>query len=112
MKVTKSQSFPALQLIQISISCSTRLSKRQREKTKMKIDTLESLKDDELRSVIDRSNELLEQRDRQRKEKALGEARALLESVGLSLKDVAAGKAQKNGNGKGAVYHAGHQYQH
>jgi DNA-binding protein H-NS len=78
----------------------------------LKVDSLNDLADNELRAVIDRSNELLQERDRQRKEKALGEARALLESVGLSLKDVAAGKAQKNGNGKGPVYHSGHQYQH
>jgi DNA-binding protein H-NS len=74
-------------------------------------DLLEKLADDELRGVIDRSNELLKQRDDARKAKALSEARALLESVGLSLKDVAAGK-QKNGSGKGLVYHGGHSYQH
>jgi len=78
----------------------------------MKLDSLEGLKDDELQAVIGRSNELLQERDRQRKDKALGEARALLESVGLSLKDVAAAKPQKNGGGKSAAYHAGRQYQH
>jgi DNA-binding protein H-NS len=78
----------------------------------MKLDSLESLKDDELQAVIGRSNELLQERDRQRKSKALGEARALLESVGLSLKDLASTKPQKNGSTKGPTYHTGRQYQH
>jgi len=78
----------------------------------MKLDSLESLKDEELQAVIGRSNELLQERDRQRKDKALGEARALLEPVGLSLKDVASTKPQKNGGSKSAAYHAGRQYQH
>ena len=37
----------------------------------MTLDSLEKLADDELRAVIDRSNELLKERDGQRKEKAL-----------------------------------------
>lgn len=78
----------------------------------MKLDMLNDLKDEELQAVIDRSNELLAERDRQRKEKALEQARAILTGAGLSLRDVAAGKSQKNGNGKTAVYHSGHQYQH
>ena len=73
----------------------------------MKLDSLEGLKDDELQAVIGKSNELLQERDRQRKDKALGEARALLESVSLSLKDVAATKPQKNGGNKSVAYHAG-----
>jgi H-NS histone family len=76
----------------------------------MKIDTFESLSDAELRDAIARANDLLAQRDRQRKEKAIEDARAILAGAGLSLKDVAAGK--KNGNGKGPVYHGGHSYQH
>ena len=75
----------------------------------MKMETLETLKDEELRAVIDRANELLSERDRQRKDKAMGEARALLASVGLSLKDL-------NGSGKkaskGIVYRKGVTYQH
>lgn len=78
----------------------------------MKLDMLNDLKDEELKAVTERCNELLNERDRQRKEKALNEARALLESVGLTLKDVATGKAQKNGNGKGVSYHAGRRYAH
>lgn len=75
----------------------------------MKIDTLDALKDEELQAVIARSDELLKQRDRERKDKAMEDARAILASAGLSLKDIA--KPQKNGS-KGPVYHAGRQYQH
>ena len=77
----------------------------------MKLDSLNDLKDEELQAVIGRSNELLKERDRQRKDKAVEEARAILAGAGLSLKDVAAGKT-KGGNGKAPAYHAGHQYQH
>jgi DNA-binding protein H-NS len=78
----------------------------------MKLDSLEGLKDDELQAVIGRSNELLRERDRQRKDKALDEARATLAAAGLNLKDLIAAKSQKNGGGKSASYHAGRQYQH
>jgi hypothetical protein len=74
-------------------------------------DSLEKCGDDELRAVAARCEELLAERDRQRKDKALEQARAILAGAGLSLKDVAAGKPQKNG-GKGPVYHGGHTYQH
>ena len=73
---------------------------------------LNDLGDEELRGVIDRAGEILKQRDDARKARALTEARALLESVGLSLKDVAAGKLHKQGNGKGLTYHGGQPYQH
>jgi DNA-binding protein H-NS len=75
------------------------------------LDLLEKCADDELRAVAARCEELLAQHDRQRKDKALEEARAILAGAGLSLRDVAAGKSQKNGI-KGPVYHAGKQYQH
>lgn len=75
----------------------------------MKLDTLNDLKDEELQAVIARSDELLKQRDRERKDKAMENARAILAGAGLSLKDIA--KPQKNGS-KGPVYHAGRQYQH
>lgn len=75
------------------------------------LDSLEKLGDDELRAVAARCEELLAQHDRQRKDKALEEARAILAGAGLNLRDVATGKA-RNGNGKGPVYRAGHQYQH
>jgi hypothetical protein len=77
----------------------------------VKLEMLNDLKDEELQAVIGRANELLQERDRQRKDKALEEARAILAGAGLNLRDVAAGKPQKNG-GKGAVYHGGRQYQH
>ena len=78
----------------------------------MTLDSLEKLADDELRAVIDRSNELLKERDGQRKEKALEQARAILSGVGLSLRDVATGKTHRSGNGKSVAYHGGRQYQH
>jgi hypothetical protein len=77
----------------------------------MKLETLETLKDDELRAVIGRAQELLKQHDRERKDKALEDARAILEAAGLALRDVAhKGKAGRNNNGP--VYHSGHRYQH
>lgn len=77
----------------------------------MKTETLETLNDGELQTVIARCNELLKERDRQRKDEALEQARAILSGAGLNLRDVASGKTHKNG-GKGPVYHGGHQYQH
>jgi hypothetical protein len=76
----------------------------------MTLDSLEKLADDELRAVAARCDELLAQHDRQRKDKALEEARAILAGAGLNLRDVANGKP-KNGS-KGPVYHGGRQYQH
>jgi hypothetical protein len=77
----------------------------------MTLDSLEKLGDVELRAVAARCEELLAQHDRQRKEKALAEARAIPAGAGLNLRDVASGKPQKNG-GKGPTYHGGRQYQH
>src|SRR5580658_10699059 len=73
----------------------------------MTLDSLEKCGDDELRTAIARCEELLEQRDRQRKEKAMEQARATLAAVGLTLKDLN-GKTKA----KGPVYRGGHQYQH
>ena len=73
------------------------------------LDSLVELEDDALSSIETRCRELKASHDKQRKEQALEQARAILTKVGLSLKDVA--KPQKNGN-KGPVYHAGRQYQH
>ncbi len=78
----------------------------------MKPDSLNELSDDELKAVIGRANELLKERDRQRKDKAVEEARAILAGAGLSLKDAAAGKAHKGGNGKPPSYQGGHYYRH
>ena len=75
----------------------------------MKLDSLESLNDDDLRAVIARADALLKQHDTERKDKALNEARATLAAVGLSLKDLN-GKGRKPA--KGPAYHSGHQYQH
>ena len=74
-------------------------------------DSLEKCGDDELRAVAARCEELLAQHDRQRKDKALEQARVILAGAGLNLRDVASGKPHKNGS-KGPTYHAGHQYQH
>jgi DNA-binding protein H-NS len=75
----------------------------------MTLDSLEKLGDDDLRAVSTRCGELLVQHDRERKDKALEQARATLAAVGLSLKDLN-GKGKKLA--KGPVYHAGRQYQH
>jgi DNA-binding protein H-NS len=77
----------------------------------VKLDMLDGLEDADLLAVTARCEELLAQHDRQRKDKALEQARAILTGAGLNLKDVA-GKPHKNGNGKGSIYHAGHTYQH
>jgi DNA-binding protein H-NS len=76
----------------------------------MTLDSLEKCADDELRAVIARAEELLAQHDRQRKDKALEQARAILAGAGLNLRDVANGKP-KTGS-KGPAYHGGRQYQH
>jgi DNA-binding protein H-NS len=75
----------------------------------MKLDTLDALGDNDLRAVIAHAETLLKQHDRERKEKALGEARAALAAVGLTLKDLAKKSPAKT---KGPVYHSGRQYQH
>jgi hypothetical protein len=76
----------------------------------IKLDSLDALNDNELREIINASQALLKKRDEQRKAKALSDARALLQSVGLSLKDVG-GKA-KGKAGQGSLYKAGCSYQH
>jgi hypothetical protein len=76
----------------------------------MKLDMLDSLKDDELKAVIARCNDLLKAHDRERKDKALEEAGAILAAAGLNLKDVARkGKSQKS---KTPAYRGGRHYQH
>src|SRR5580693_2723258 len=74
------------------------------------LDMLGALNDDELRAAIKHAEGILKQRDDDRKAKALNDARALLASVGLSLKDIK-GKAKTKAP-KGPVYHTGHTYQH
>jgi DNA-binding protein H-NS len=73
-------------------------------------DMLDALSDDELRSAIEHAQGLLKQRDDARKAKALNDARALLASVGLSLKDIR--ERVKSKSTKAAAYHSGHRYQH
>jgi hypothetical protein len=77
----------------------------------MKLESLDTLKDEDLRAIIRRAEELLDQHDRERKEKALVDARSILEAAGLNLRDVAS-KGKSGKSGKGPVYHGGHQYQH
>ena len=77
----------------------------------MKLETLEALNDNELRAVMGRADELLKAHDRERKDKALEDARLILEAAGLHLKDVASrGRSGKPGNGP--VYRSSHRYQH
>jgi DNA-binding protein H-NS len=78
----------------------------------MKLDTLDALNDDDLRAVIGRAEALLKQHDTERKDKALEQARAILESVGLSLKDVAGKPQRRSVQAKSAAYHTGRTYQH
>lgn len=75
----------------------------------MNLDSLEKLGDDDLRAVIARAETLLKERDDDRKAKAMEQARSLLASVGLSLKDLN-GKIRRGA--KGPVYHGGKSYQH
>lgn len=77
----------------------------------MKLETLDALKDDDLRAIIGRAEELLKQHDRERKEKALEDARAILASAGLSFRDVAS-KGRGPNRGKTPAYRGGHHYQH
>jgi DNA-binding protein H-NS len=72
------------------------------------LDSLTKLEDVDLRAVVARAEELLAQHDRERKDKALEQARATLAAVGLTLKDL----ARKVPKAKAPVYHAGHTYQH
>jgi hypothetical protein len=62
----------------------------------MTLESLETLNDEQLQAVIARAGELLTQHDRDRKVKALAEARSILASAGLNLKNVTEkGKAAK-----------------
>jgi hypothetical protein len=87
----------------------------------IKPDSLDALNDNELREVINHSENLLKKRDEERKAKAIADVRALraktendarmlLESVGLSLKHSSA-KSKKRG-GQGPLYKGGRVYQH
>jgi len=75
----------------------------------MKIETLETLSDDDLRSITERCGQLLALRDKQRKDEAMEKARATLAAVGLNLNDLVRAKIKPN---KGPSYKGGHTYQH
>jgi len=71
---------------------------------------LESLGDEDLRALGRRKDELLEQRDRQRKDTALADAAAILAKAGLGLKDLARrGRTRTKAQ---PTYKGGRQYQH
>lgn len=55
----------------------------------MTLESLEMLNDEQLRAVIARAGELLKHHDRERKDKALADARSILTSAGLSLNNLA-----------------------
>ena len=76
----------------------------------IKLDMLDGLNDDELQVAIRHAEGILKQRDEDRKAKALNDARSLLASVGLSLKNIN-GKGRIR-SGKPPSYHIGHHYQH
>src|SRR5947209_330854 len=71
---------------------------------------LDTHEDDDLRGVITRCDEILKARDKERKEHAVEQARAILQIAGLTFQD-AVGKA-KNGKGKPPAYRGGFRYQH
>jgi hypothetical protein len=75
----------------------------------MKLESLETLNDDELRAITARCEQLLLQHDRERKEKALEQARALLASVGLKMEDLVKAKIKPVG---AHLYKGGRVYQH
>ncbi len=76
----------------------------------MKLDSLESLNDNDLQAIIARAGELLKDHDRERKDKALSEATAILAKAGLSLKEVA--QRSRTRPKAGGAYRSGRQYQH
>lgn len=69
----------------------------------MTLDSLETLSDEQLRAVIARAGQLLKQHDRERKQKALADARTLLAAAGLSLRSVRA-KDKKAKDAKSTVH--------
>lgn len=74
----------------------------------MKLDILDDLKDEELQAAIEYAGGLLKQRDRERKAKAISDARATLAAAGLSFKDLGG----KGGGKARHTYRSGHHYQH
>jgi hypothetical protein len=76
----------------------------------MTLDSLDALKDEELQAVIERSQELLKERDRARKDKAVEDARGILAAAGLTLNDI--GRKNHGGGKKAPAYRGGRHYQH
>jgi DNA-binding protein H-NS len=74
----------------------------------MKLETLDTLGDEELRAVIARAETLLKERDDDHKAKTIEKVRGLLALAGLSFRDLN-GKGKK---AKGIVYRKGVTYQH
>jgi DNA-binding protein H-NS len=72
---------------------------------------LDGLTDDELRAAIARAQDLLKDRDRQRKDVALADAAAILAKAGLGLKDLARRSPRTRTKAQPA-YKGGRQYQH
>jgi hypothetical protein len=54
----------------------------------MTLESLNTLNDEQLQTIIARAGELIKQHDRERKEKALADARSILGAAGLSLKNM------------------------
>lgn len=75
----------------------------------MRLETLNELHDDDLRAVIGQCEELLALHDKERKTKAMEDARAVLALAGLTLKDLTKAKGKP---AKGQLYKGGHSYQH
>ncbi len=69
----------------------------------MTLESLNDLNDEQLQAVIARSQELLKQHDKERKQKALGDARAILSAAGLSLKKITKSQYKQNRRGSNAV---------
>ena len=61
----------------------------------MTLETLNTFPDDDLRAIIAHAGSLLKQRDRERKENALEQAKAILSQAGLSLKELSKTKPRR-----------------
>lgn len=81
----------------------------------MKLETLDTLNDQDLQAVIVRSTDLLKDRDVKRKAKAREDATAILLAAGLTPKDLTKSEAKgrsKSRRDEGPKFHANHVYEH
>ena len=78
----------------------------------MHLETLETLTNDQLKAVIARSDELLKERDRKRKEETIRDVLAKLAAAGLTPADVLAKKVAKAARARGFKPKSGHMYRH